>query len=106
MTLFKTPTASISATIRWRISTDGQSGSATRLKHYEVRSSDDGYNPRTVNSSETTLHHLEPCALYTCCVAGIDTDGAIGEVNCTSFRTPTSIMDSKHYGNYSESCLQ
>ena len=61
------------------------------------------YSSSTTHSSthtiEVNISNLEPYALYTCCVGGIDSDSAVGEVNCTTFRTPVSLMGGKHYGN-------
>ena len=83
--LFTTTTTSIRATIRWTIATAGGSRPATR---YQINCSSDGYNSRIVPSTTTTLYSLQPCALYTCCVGGIDTNGVMGAVDCLTFRTP------------------
>ena len=84
-TSFTTTTTSITATIRWTISTAEGSRPATR---YQVRCSSDSYNSRIVSSRTTTLYSLQPCALYTCCVGGIDANGAMGAVDFLTFRTP------------------
>ena len=83
---FMQPLFSAGTTIRWTISTTERSRPAT---NYQVDCSNDAYHSRTITSAtNTTLRGLRPCDVYTCCVGGIDTNGAIGTVNCTSFRTP------------------
>ena len=83
---FMQPVFSAGTTILWTISTTERSRPATK---YQVDCSNDVYHSRTITpATNTTLYDLRPCDLYTCCVGGIDTNGAIGTVNCTSFRTP------------------
>ena len=85
-----TGTTSISATIRWTISTAGNSQPAA---NYQVicSSVNAPHNiTHLVSSNNIVLHGLNPCTSYTCCVGGIDTNGALGAVDCTSFRTPFS----------------
>lgn len=86
------PSLAISATVRWTIRTAGRSRPATK---YEVKCSNDNYNSHVISATTTTLYSLQPCALYTCCVKGIDSNGAAGAVNCLSFRTPFSSMAGK-----------
>ena len=85
-------TSAISATVGWTISTAERARPATK---YQVKCSNNGYNSRISSSTTTTLYYLQPCALYTCCVKGIDSNGAAGTGNCFSFRTPFSSMTGK-----------
>ena len=90
-----TGTTSISATIHWSISTAGNSQPAA---NYQVicSSVNAPHNITSVSSNNIVLYSLNSCALYTCCVGGIDTNGAIGAVDCTSFRTPFSPVVGKY----------
>ena len=88
------------ATIRWTISTAGNSQPAA---NYQVTCSSVNapHNiTHLVSSNNIVLHGLNSCALYTCCVGGIDTNGAIGAVDCTSFRTPFSPVVGKYDFRY------
>ena len=83
-------TTGTTATIRWTISTAGNSQPAANYQ--VICSSVNAPHNITplVSSNNIVLHGLNPCASYTCCIGGIDTNGAIGAVDCISFQTPFS----------------
>jgi hypothetical protein len=90
---FNTRITPISATIRW-------TGSSRATKYQVICSTMNGSGSIWLVSSILTAHYLKPCTLYFCCVGGIDSNGAIGAMNCTSFRPPFSPIGGKHYFRY------
>jgi hypothetical protein len=93
--MINTTTTSISATIHWIVSTGDRSRPATKYQVICSNVNDDYSLNSTLLDSNNVLYDLKPCALYTCCVGGIDTNGANGAVKCISFRTPFSPIGGK-----------